>query len=427
MFSVSSRRGFTLIELLVVIAIIAILAAILFPVFAKAREKARQTACLSNQRQFVMGAQMYEQDNNETMPPAANWNSTLGLSGKVLQCQDATHAGAADYLYLGGLNGTTNILLSNREVGTVTDPTVTPAFIDRYTGSSQIYVVQTLAAGLNLKTDLLNSTNTPHNNGAMVAFLDGHVAYELATALTPMFFLPDVAPTDLVLPMDLGPASPTPLEATIYSPLSFTSQPYSTLSAAGMTTLIYGNYGANPYWGATNPGIPAYAPSQPSWIASAAYGTEPSGYAYASDKTYGLFTWNGIGQPNGAYANQPAWGYSALFGGANPGGAYTLTFTTNAKSTGVKSIALIAGSDSWGSYQVSQSSGQIAGWTISGGGNSATGAWTGSVGLDGAMNEWVNTDVILMQILPSTTYTVTINVGSASTAADMQMLLAVSS
>jgi len=58
-------RGFTLIELLVVIAIIAILAAILFPVFAKAREKARQTSCLSNLKQIELGAIMYRNDYDE--------------------------------------------------------------------------------------------------------------------------------------------------------------------------------------------------------------------------------------------------------------------------------------------------------------------------------------------------------------------------
>lgn len=56
------RWGFTLIEMLVVIAIIAILAAILFPVFAQAREKARQTACMSNSRQFAIATSMYVQD-----------------------------------------------------------------------------------------------------------------------------------------------------------------------------------------------------------------------------------------------------------------------------------------------------------------------------------------------------------------------------
>jgi prepilin-type N-terminal cleavage/methylation domain-containing protein/prepilin-type processing-associated H-X9-DG protein len=62
------RRGFTLIELLVVIAIIAILAAILFPVFARAREKARQTSCLSNQKQISLGVMMYVQDYDEKFP-----------------------------------------------------------------------------------------------------------------------------------------------------------------------------------------------------------------------------------------------------------------------------------------------------------------------------------------------------------------------
>ena len=59
------RNGFTLIELLVVIAIIAILAAILFPVFAKAREKARQASCLSNVKQVGLGMLMYTQDYDE--------------------------------------------------------------------------------------------------------------------------------------------------------------------------------------------------------------------------------------------------------------------------------------------------------------------------------------------------------------------------
>jgi prepilin-type N-terminal cleavage/methylation domain-containing protein/prepilin-type processing-associated H-X9-DG protein len=67
-----SRRvsGFTLIELLVVIAIIAILAAILFPVFAQAREKARQISCLSNTKQLATAALMYVQDYDELMPRA---------------------------------------------------------------------------------------------------------------------------------------------------------------------------------------------------------------------------------------------------------------------------------------------------------------------------------------------------------------------
>ncbi len=71
----SSGRGFTLIELLVVIAIIAILASILFPVFARARAKARQVKCLSNLRQLGTALLMYASDEDDTLPP---WSQAGG-------------------------------------------------------------------------------------------------------------------------------------------------------------------------------------------------------------------------------------------------------------------------------------------------------------------------------------------------------------
>ena len=98
--------GFTLIELLVVIAIIAILAAILFPVFAKAREKARQTSCLSNEKQIGLGFMQYSQDNDETLPIGSqlNFGGNLGAgwagqiypyvkSTGVFHCPDDPTAG----------------------------------------------------------------------------------------------------------------------------------------------------------------------------------------------------------------------------------------------------------------------------------------------------------------------------------------------
>lgn len=112
----SKSRGFTLIELLVVIAIIAILAAILFPVFAKAREKARQTTCLSNEKQLGLGILQYVQDNDETFPcgavstvggvptPGSGYGGGAGWGGQiypyvksvdVYKCPDDTGSGKA--------------------------------------------------------------------------------------------------------------------------------------------------------------------------------------------------------------------------------------------------------------------------------------------------------------------------------------------
>ena len=84
------RKGFTLIELLVVIAIIAILAAILFPVFARAREKARQTSCLSNLKQLGLGVLMYAQDYDEKFPMNYNDGDCLNGSASWLMWHQVT-------------------------------------------------------------------------------------------------------------------------------------------------------------------------------------------------------------------------------------------------------------------------------------------------------------------------------------------------
>ena len=89
-------NGFTLIELLVVIAIIALLAAILFPVFARARENARKTSCLNNEKQIALGFLQYAQDYDETLPTSTDGGAGDG-ENKV--------GGWVFYSVFGGTNG----------------------------------------------------------------------------------------------------------------------------------------------------------------------------------------------------------------------------------------------------------------------------------------------------------------------------------
>ncbi len=95
-FTTSKYSAFTLIELLVVIAIIAILAAILFPVFAQAREKARQTACLSNLKQIGLSVMQYAQDNDDVLP-TTGWQGPCTNPNDITKTNDTFFSGVFSF------------------------------------------------------------------------------------------------------------------------------------------------------------------------------------------------------------------------------------------------------------------------------------------------------------------------------------------
>jgi prepilin-type N-terminal cleavage/methylation domain-containing protein/prepilin-type processing-associated H-X9-DG protein len=114
------KRAFTLIELLVVIAIIAILAAILFPVFAQARDKARSAACLSNTKQMGLGVALYAQDYDEMLPMGGNggpvrqnrwyhWIEPYTKNRQVDECPSAPDHRAGDFA-VGGYGCNVNVM-----------------------------------------------------------------------------------------------------------------------------------------------------------------------------------------------------------------------------------------------------------------------------------------------------------------------------
>jgi prepilin-type N-terminal cleavage/methylation domain-containing protein/prepilin-type processing-associated H-X9-DG protein len=190
------KKGFTLIELLVVIAIIAILAAILFPVFSKAREKARQTACINNQKQISLAIVMYTQDNNETLPgdtllsgssissgvyfsswgwggtgtngapdvssnftDVAKWRTQIGVPDKVYVCLTGSLSGSK------GPNGALygmNANLFNAALGTLNYPTSTLMTAD--------------TTGLDAIFSAMDITER-HAGGYIASFADGHCEY----------------------------------------------------------------------------------------------------------------------------------------------------------------------------------------------------------------------------------------------------------
>lgn len=175
------HQGFTLIELLVVVAIIAILAAILFPVFEKARQKAYQTTCLNNQKQLCTAAQLYAQDHEEVLPAAKGWIATLataGIAGQGWDCPSSNRLGSAaapDYVY--------NLEVAGQSIGDLASPTTTMMTTDGIHDATADTELQVAYSG--------RDTERRHKNGFIVSYLDGHVAWAncVATAVPETYLL----------------------------------------------------------------------------------------------------------------------------------------------------------------------------------------------------------------------------------------------
>jgi len=190
----SRRSGFTLIELLVVIAIIAILAAILFPVFARARAKAQQNTCLSNVKQLDLGFQMYIQDNDQRFPltgggaaciwcPGAIPNPPASQPGvitpyvknmQIFVCPSATNQGVCSYRQ--------NMEADSRN-GSPPDP---PGLEQvAYPAEMMLLFGDQEALGEYSEEDF-NLATFSHNEGCNVGFVDGHAKWMPKTKLLAM-------------------------------------------------------------------------------------------------------------------------------------------------------------------------------------------------------------------------------------------------
>ncbi len=190
------RNGFTLIELLVVIAIIAILAAILFPVFARAREKARQASCLSNVKQIMLAVLMYTQDYDERLVPGSQmrngqWYDLLAPYTKNMQiwtcpsCKDMASATYSKFLGYGWNYAEFGYRYNEGEADAAAGR-IPPRYGWCTSLASVEYPAQTILLGDTADTQTYarylyrrsaSYSSKRHNGGGNMGLLDGHAKW----------------------------------------------------------------------------------------------------------------------------------------------------------------------------------------------------------------------------------------------------------
>jgi len=210
-----AQRGFTLIELLVVIAIIALLAAILFPVFSQAREKARQTTCLNNLKQVNTTLMMYVQDHDELLPNALDWRENLSaaanLPSPVFDCPTNNHVGTPaepDYFYIAGQStagsAASYSFLSGIPLPNIASPVTAITFAELTAPSKNPPYVND--GGLTSPSQAAAQVYVDcHNGGTNLSYLDGHTLWVPQSYIGSTIFIPDITNlSGITSPMQVG-------------------------------------------------------------------------------------------------------------------------------------------------------------------------------------------------------------------------------
>jgi prepilin-type N-terminal cleavage/methylation domain-containing protein/prepilin-type processing-associated H-X9-DG protein len=218
MLAKPTRNGFTLIELLVVIAIIAILAAILFPVFSKAREKARQTSCMNNVRQLMIAVQMHMQDSNNKFPSRDTIWADVSFPPKSLACPTYGTNKGNGYGY--------NTWLSEMSPNDMkTELHEIPVLMDSRESSHLVM--------------LPSQTDPRHTGKVMVGFADGHVEMLTQGAI------PISATTDYEILDYSFPNMPTDLSrGLVYEPFWLYGPTYNTEPPATWESPVFSDFRA---------------------------------------------------------------------------------------------------------------------------------------------------------------------------------------